>query len=290
MFQLRWIVVIGIGMLGLTSACLRQGEFACSSDTGCVNNGVPGKCELDGYCSFPDIRCESGRRFADFSGPLSNQCITIPIDAGVDVPVDVAVDAAPPTTCTVPGNAALAWTLIIPAEAVYNVQADVLYATDNRTALASTNFTRVAYCLELDSSFVYTEMDDFTNRSVQETGIPTESVFDTLVTKLTVRTNVSTVAEVTNATGGKIEFWSNCYAPGLNGVHDYEDDMSTTIDCYGSFQVHHNTTTALAFNRWSNGAGDDLGIGNQSTSHPDWTFAQNGASYTSRKLRAFILP
>lgn len=48
-------------------------RFQCSEDTSCVVEGIAGFCESNGYCSFPDEECDSGRRYgqmapAEFAG------------------------------------------------------------------------------------------------------------------------------------------------------------------------------------------------------------------------------
>lgn len=290
-----WMRTLALtAMLGslAASGCLRSAEFRCGSNADCLRSGVEGVCEAVGYCSFPDGACATGRRFADISGAYSNQCIDeSPLDAGIDTMIDAPPDAPTiPSACSIPSSAQLAWELVLPTNAFYALQSEVPYAIDNRTALANTSFTRVGYCLQLDTSFVYVELDDFTAGDVQATGLPTDMVFDTAVTRLTIRTNVTTLTEATLATGGAIELWSNCYSAGLNAVYDYDDDIGGT-DCYGSLQVHHGTTTALAYNRWAQNSGDDdVGIGNQPAGNPDWTFAQTAGGYTTRKLQAVILP
>lgn len=253
---------------------------------------------MNQLCSFPDNNCDTGRPFGEHSGSVAGSCTSpADLDAGLDGTPDGPPDGTPDapfiSVCPVSAGAMLAWTLDLPVDANYAIQADVLYSPDNRTALAGVTFERIAYRMQLDSSYVYTEMDDFTAGTVQDTGIPTEKNFDTAVGNLTIRTDVTTLAEATNATGGKLELWPNCYGAGLNSVYDYEDDITggtTPTKCYGSFQVHHDTTTALAFNHWAGTGGDDLGIGNQATANPDWTFAATSSTFTTRRIQAFIVP
>jgi len=38
-------------------------EFSCQDDPQCTLDGQVGTCEPDGFCSFPDSSCESGRRY-----------------------------------------------------------------------------------------------------------------------------------------------------------------------------------------------------------------------------------
>ena len=58
-------------------------SFACVRDMGgydCVENaecdsGDVGRCEPDGYCSYFDSDCDSGRRYGSASGEQANQCL-----------------------------------------------------------------------------------------------------------------------------------------------------------------------------------------------------------------------
>jgi hypothetical protein len=211
-------------------------------------------------------------------------------DAGVD---SLSIDGATavPSACAIPTRALHAWTLDIAVGSAFKTQADVLYTVDRRSQLLSTTYTRVAYCLQLDSTFMYVEVDDFTGGQIADTGIPTESVFKVSVTNLTLRTSAQGIANATNASGGGIELWPNCYSEGTNAAYDYNDAVTAGTDCYGSFQIHHDTTTLLAYNHWSGGTGaDDLGIGNQAQGNLDWTFAANADTYTVRRLQAFVIP
>jgi hypothetical protein len=284
------LAAAALALASMTTGCVKKARFNCSDSSECVSNGVLGSCEQVGFCSFPDLNCsEGGRRFGDSSGDFSGQCVGEMPDAGVDDAM-VMHDAFP-SACPIPSGAIHAWTLEIPVSGDHNVQSDVPYSVDNRPALASTAFTRVSYCLQLDTSFVYVELDDFTSGTLADIGIPTDNMFKVGVTNLSVRTNVATVTEITRATGGLIEMWPNCYSAGTNGVYDYDDAITTSgTDCYGSFQVHHETSTILAYNRWSSTGNADVGIGNQPAGNPDWTFSQLASTYTKRTLQGFILP
>lgn len=57
------------------AGCVKGGSFQCASADQCVRDGVQGRCEAVGYCSFPDTGCASGQRFGDFADPYSNQCV-----------------------------------------------------------------------------------------------------------------------------------------------------------------------------------------------------------------------
>lgn len=61
------LVRVGVGgcLLGIAavlSGC-PQATFQCSEDSACVLEGIAGTCEPNGFCSFPDEECSSGRRF-----------------------------------------------------------------------------------------------------------------------------------------------------------------------------------------------------------------------------------
>lgn len=58
------------------AGCLRDGAFRCDGDADCVRGALDGTCEPVGYCSFVDPACATGRRYADLSGPFSNECVT----------------------------------------------------------------------------------------------------------------------------------------------------------------------------------------------------------------------
>lgn len=65
--------------LAALPACTTPSFFACSDSTQCAAEGAAGRCEDTGFCSFPDDACESGQRYGEFSGPLSQTCV--PADA-----------------------------------------------------------------------------------------------------------------------------------------------------------------------------------------------------------------
>lgn len=177
------------------------------------------------------------------------------------------------------------------------------YAVDNRAYISG--FDRIAYYLELEKpdgtfDFVWVSMDAFTN-NVNQIALPTfasGAVFEQNVENLNV---VSSVAGVTQGNGlaGNIEFWPTNYTEaansGLGGnstIFDFDDTRSTT-GTFGSMQVHNRTdkATIFAINDWGGataGSTLDIGIGSQTTGSPDWTFAESGGWYLSRKLHVFV--
>lgn len=88
-------------LAGTTAGCLRNTEFKCMIDTDCGTGAV---CEATHYCSFTDMDCAMGRRYGDFSGTYSNQCVgeTAMMDGGIDTP-DTPPGKCPSTYATLPG-------------------------------------------------------------------------------------------------------------------------------------------------------------------------------------------
>lgn len=72
----------GVLLLSCACACApRDPTFSCSTDSQCVDGPHQGACESTGYCSFPDLDCDSDRRY----GPLAVNEL-----AGTCVPIDDA--------------------------------------------------------------------------------------------------------------------------------------------------------------------------------------------------------
>ena len=64
--------ILAVGVL-LGVGCSNSETFNCQDDAGCGTNG---QCEANGFCSFPDAECESGRRYGDLAGAgLQGQCV-----------------------------------------------------------------------------------------------------------------------------------------------------------------------------------------------------------------------
>jgi hypothetical protein len=85
-----------LAMIVASAGCLRQTEFKCAQDGDCSTTGAV--CEGTGYCSFTDPDCASGRRYGDFSGSYSKQCVGDQLmpDGGTD---DGATGDALPVGC-----------------------------------------------------------------------------------------------------------------------------------------------------------------------------------------------
>ena len=185
------------------------------------------------------------------------------------------------------------------------------YAFDYRTEVGP--FRRVAYLLELkkstdaETSYIWTSMDTFSPLASRVCVPNTASgaFFQQNVANLTVQSNVAGIVNGSNLATSNIEFWPSNYngsnaanVPGASGTaFDFGDGNAGTAAGYGSMQVHnHGAGQVLwAINNWgaSNNTGNALclGIGNQPSGEPDWTFAQNAPTWNAtRVLRIFVLP
>lgn len=178
----------------------------------------------------------------------------------------------------------------------------VPYTIDNTAAHATGSFWRVAYFLELDGEWVWVSMDAFTeNPALLGAPATLEHFQQRSVSDLNVAASPGAgVAARTGSSGGNIEFWNRNYSRtasgsltgGSSSLFDSNDTVSASGN-YGSMQVHDGGAgeTIFAFNKWNSTSGDsDLGIANQPTAEPDWTFASNAGAYVSRKLYVLVEP
>ena len=183
-----------------------------------------------------------------------------------------------------------------------NYTATIPYAFDNSAEVGG--FDRVAYYLELqqqpgdDLQYVWVSMDAFTNRA-DKLGIPnlaSGAVYQRFVHNLHVVCNVPGVA-TGDVPSGNIEFWPYNYSggnalgiPGADTVaYDFGDACSFSAN-YSCMQVHNYSAgqTVFALNHWSSGSTIEVGIGNQPTGHPDWTFSNNGGTFTVKTLYVLV--
>lgn len=164
-------------------------------------------------------------------------------------------------------------------------------------------FDRIAYLIELESDNLgsqklFVSMDAFTD-DPGKIGIPQYSADAFFQQPVQGVECYSTVPSL-NLQGvqGNIEFWSGNYAtqnstdvPGASGtIYDFGDSMSEPLDGYGSMQIHDTTgkQTLFAINHWGVGGNADIGIGNSSGSHRDWTFSSNAKSYSKKTLKVYV--
>jgi len=186
---------------------------------------------------------------------------------------------------------------------------DIPYTIDNCKNFDDSGvpFYKVAYEMILDGVTVWTEFrkpqlvdnDDGTPGEMMTactSGLPVDWTYNTNVQGLAVRvTNGNEDGSLDDLERegevGSIEFWSNCYGKGEDGIWDHLDHPDDRVDCYGSMQVHHATGTVMAFNAWSYNLLTEMGIGDcppGGSCHPDWTFAQNANDYDTRILNVYL--
>jgi len=171
-------------------------------------------------------------------------------------------------------------------------------------AAAAGTFSRIAYVLELESpkgfaDYAVAVMDAFT--TADKLGLPcaTKANFQQRVGRLTVRSNLKGINEVTDAEGGVIEFFTSNYGTGCaladvggdGRKYDFNDQQSAPMENgYGCLQIHDaaNKTTVLSVGNFNGTL--DIGIGNNADhhGHPDWTFAGNAADFRVRRLTVLV--
>lgn len=193
--------------------------------------------------------------------------------------------------------------LDIPVNADYNGNTPAYTVNNSGSAIAG-GISRIAYYMELATAtgrqWVWVSMNAYT-QDLSKIGVPVGSTqWQQTLSSMNVYSNVASLVTGTNIATGNIEFWSNCYSTdneiGIPGAsqnsYDYGDNNNYGQSCYGSMQVSNYGAkqTLFAWNAWDTGSNDDLGIGNNSSGHPDWTFAYNAANYTVRNLEVWALP
>ena len=182
--------------------------------------------------------------------------------------------------------------------------ATINYTTDHRSTLTQP-IDRLAYFVELQqpdgtTQYVYASMDAFTT-NLAHIGVPTAQSgahFQQNLQHLNIWSNVKGITTGTNLSGGNIEFWPDNYGEANSAgvpnasatAYDFGDQPFEPKDGYGSMQIHNHDAkqTLFALNHWRNGPTADLGLGNQHTAQPDWTFAANAANYRTARLRVLV--
>jgi sialate O-acetylesterase len=183
--------------------------------------------------------------------------------------------------------------------------ASIQYDVDRHKDVSK--FDRVAYLVTLQDSSgkvksVFVSMDAFTE-DITKIGLPTaetKAMFQQSVESMNVYASDSSVTTGTEIKEGWIEFWPNNYGPandakvpGASGTaYDFGDSPGPPINGYGCMQVHNvgARETVFAINSWKRGRDADLGIGNHSGEHTDWTFATNASEYDQKKLQVLVRP
>lgn len=181
----------------------------------------------------------------------------------------------------------------------------VTYAADNRAEM-TVPFDRIAYCLELQKAngplqYVFVSMDAFT-KELGKTGVPTVAsgaFFQQDVSRLAVASNLAGIPTGEDVGTGCIEFWPSNYGPrnsrpvpgASDEAFDFGDgDARAATKGYGCMQVHlpAQKLTLLAFNRWGPAGACEAGLGNSPQGNPDWTFTNNAAQYSLRRLTVLV--
>lgn len=171
------------------------------------------------------------------------------------------------------------------------------YQTDNTETLAG-DLKRVGYLLKLTDqegnlSWVFAAMDPFTD-TIADIAVPASggNAFQDYVNNLEVFSNVPGV-KTGKFEKGNIEFWATNYVaanakqiPGASDKTFDFGDRKSADGSYGSMQLHNypEKQTVFSFSNLRAGANCDLGIGNNPSGNPDWTFSKSGNKYKSAEL------
>lgn len=167
----------------------------------------------------------------------------------------------------------------------------------DRSYQISGDLKRVGYLLKLTGkdgkkTWVFTAMDPFA-KEVAATLVPSvdSPIYQAYVENLEVAANVEGV-KTGKFEKGNIEFWGKNYSghnakeiPGATDSFDFGDGIADE-GAYGSMQVHNypEKQTVFSFSNLNAGDNCDLGIGNNPSGHPDWTFSAAGNTYSNAEL------
>lgn len=88
--------VVSLGLVALALGCGSSNVFECKIDGDCDGEEALGRCEPNGFCSFPDDTCPSTRRYGTHAGDgLAGTCVPPDVadtgDSGVDDGVSMSV-------------------------------------------------------------------------------------------------------------------------------------------------------------------------------------------------------
>jgi hypothetical protein len=93
----------GLSLALSLTCCGSDGFFVCADSEQC---GARGLCEADGACSFPDLDCDSGRRYGKHGDPdRRGECVSSTATSGATDPSPGSGSSAPGTSA---GNDTLA--------------------------------------------------------------------------------------------------------------------------------------------------------------------------------------
>ena len=173
---------------------------------------------------------------------------------------------------------------------------------DFKKALRDGDIARVGYYMLLqkpnaDPVWIWTAMDPFT-QDIDRLVIPEGGYyFQQDISNLSVRSNSDAVTPGDFGTGGFIEFTSSSYNDGGDGKFDWRDGgFSNEIGGHGAMQIHNAAREEVL---WSitklSKVNQQIGIGignnpNSPSYDIDYTFVENGSSYSVRRLFIFVKP
>lgn len=93
--MLRATFVIPLLLASTIGACKGEGDFTCAEDEACAGVGPGAQCEANGWCSFEDVACDSGRRYGELAGDgLGGICV------GEEGSTEGSSTSDPPSTTT----------------------------------------------------------------------------------------------------------------------------------------------------------------------------------------------
>ena len=224
------------------------------------------------------------------------------------VSADVFTNAGIPGSET--GSLNLVYEFEIPVASLGWNSVAVPYTINNAASITTGSFTRVAYYLELvkadtTSDWVYVSFNatGFT-LDASKLGVPTTSSGEyynyqnTTISNMSVYSNVSGIVSGTGIATGNVEFWPSNYGGnndygvrGASSSYDFGDGGSSTSAGHACMQIHNygESQTLFAYNAWGSARTSELGIGNQSSGNPDWTFnTSNISNYETRTLQILV--
>lgn len=167
-------------------------------------------------------------------------------------------------------------------------QKQLMYSLDSHRYNDSNKpFDRVGYLMNLEHfngfrEYIWISMDAFTS-NMGEITVPKGATLQKIVTNISVTSNKLNM-ENAHIPQGLLEFSPYNYAAGSSNIFGIKESLLGE-GTYGCFQVHANGHTLFAYN--SHKGIPDIGIGSSDTGFSDWTFAQNGHLYKSRKLEIY---
>lgn len=199
----------------------------------------------------------------------------------------------------------LVYDLDIPNSPTWN-SVPVDYLVNNASNINNGTFSRIAYYMELVSGtstqWVYVSMNAFTN-DAGKIGVPNVASGEFYnyaitgpITNATILSNYGGITTGTGINTINLEFWPSNYgtgndysAPGADaGTFDFGDGGAGASAGHGSMQIHNYgaSQTLFAINGFNQTA--QIGIGNQVSGNPDWTFNQNAGIYSVKRLQILV--